>query len=305
MIDTSVAFCGLHFSNPIVTASGTFDAREYSDFIDLNELGGVSTKSVSKEPRAGNPPPRLAEVYAGLLNAIGLENPGVELFLERDVPFLAELEAKIIVNVVGKTIEDYLEVIEKLGDAPIDIIELNVSCPNVKEGGISFGAKPETVENITRQAKEKSKQPLIVKLTPNAADISEIAKAAESGGADGISLINTLLGMAIDIVARKPKLANVTGGLSGPAIKPVAVRMVYETYRAVKIPILGMGGITTAEDAVEFLMAGATCVGIGTANFINPRASVEILEGLREFMKSRKILNVYDIIGAANDAKHL
>jgi dihydroorotate dehydrogenase (NAD+) catalytic subunit len=305
MIDTSVTFCGLHFSNPIVTASGTFDAREYSDFIDLNELGGITTKAVSKEPYMGNDPPRLAEVYAGLLNSIGLANPGVDSFLERDVPFLAELEAKIIVNVVGKTIEDYLEVVEKLREAPIDIIELNVSCPNVKEGGITFGSDPGLVENITRQAKQKAKQPLIVKLTPNVPDISKIAQAAESGGADGISLINTLIGMAIDIKTRRPKLANVTGGFSGPAIKPVAVRMVYEAANAVKIPVLGMGGITTAEDAVEFLMAGATCVGIGTANFINPRASVEILEGLRDFMKSRKILNVYDIIGAANCEKHI
>ena len=299
MIDTRVTIAGVELKNPVMTASGTFGSgEEYSEFVDLSRLGAVVTKGVANVPWPGNPTPRVAEVYGGMLNAIGLQNPGVDVFARRDIPFLKKYDTKIVVNVCGRTAEDYIDVVERLGDEPVDLLEINISCPNVKEGGIAFGQDPKAVETITRQVKDHAKQPIIMKLSPNVTDITVMAKAAEAGGADAISLINTLTGMKIDIHKRTFALANKTGGMSGPAIKPIAVRMVYQAANAVKLPIIGMGGIAAAEDAIEFLLAGATAVSVGTANFFNPYATVEIVEGIENYMKKYGIADVKELIGA-------
>ncbi|MDE5865747.1 MAG: dihydroorotate dehydrogenase, partial [Lachnospiraceae bacterium] len=285
--------------NPVMTASGTFGSgMEYSDFVDLNRLGAVVTKGVANVPWQGNPTPRVAEVYGGMLNAIGLQNPGIDVFVKRDIPFLKKYDTCVIVNVCGKTVEDYLEVVDRLADEPVDLLEINVSCPNVKEGAIAFGQKADCLYDITSQIKKHAKQPIIMKLSPNVTDITEMAKAAEAAGADALSMINTITGMKIDIHKRKFVLANKTGGLSGPAIKPVAVRMVYQAAYAVKIPIIGMGGIANAEDAIEFLLAGASAVAVGAMNFVNPYATVEIIEGIEAYMRSNGIEDISEIIGA-------
>ena len=297
-MNTKVNLAGVELKNPVMTASGTFGSgAEYSEFVDLNRLGAVVTKGVANVPWPGNPTPRIAEVYGGMLNAIGLQNPGIDVFVKRDIPFLKQYDTKIIVNVCGKTTEDYLEVVERLGDEPVDLLEINISCPNVKEGGIAFGQDPKAVEAITREVKKHAKQPVIKKLSPNVTDITVMAKAAEAGGADVLSLINTLTGMKIDINRRAFAIANKTGGMSGPAVKPVAVRMVYQVANAVSLPIIGMGGIATAEDALEFIMAGATAVSVGTANFYNPYATVEIAEGIENFMKKQKVEDIRELIG--------
>ena len=297
-MNTKVTLAGVDLKNPVMTASGTFGSgAEYSEFVDLNRLGAVVTKGVANVPWPGNPTPRIAEVHGGMLNAIGLQNPGIDVFVKRDIPFLKQYDTKIIVNVCGKTTEDYIEVVERLGDEPVDMLEINISCPNVKEGGIAFGQDPKAVEAITREVKRHAKQPVIMKLSPNVTDITVMAKAAEAGGADVLSLINTLTGMKIDINRRTFAIANKTGGMSGPAVKPVAVRMVYQVANAVKLPIIGMGGIATAEDALEFLMAGATAVSVGTANFYNPYATVEIAEGIENYMKKYQIDDVNQLIG--------
>ena len=297
-MNTKVNLAGVELKNPVMTASGTFGSgAEYSEFVDLNRLGAVVTKGVANVPWPGNPTPRIAEVYGGMLNAIGLQNPGIDVFVKRDIPFLKQYDTKIIVNVCGKTTEDYLEVVERLGDEPVDLLEINISCPNVKEGGIAFGQDPKAVEAITREVKKHAKQPVIMKLSPNVTDITVMAKAAEAGGADVLSLINTLTGMKIDINRRAFAIANKTGGMSGPAVKPVAVRMVYQVANAVSLPIIGMGGIATAEDALEFIMAGATAVSVGTANFYNPYATVEIAEGIENFMTKPKVEDIRELIG--------
>lgn len=296
-INMAVTIAGVTFQNPVMTASGTFGSgMEYGEFVDLNRLGAVVTKGVANVAWPGNPTPRVAETYGGMLNAIGLQNPGIDVFMERDLPFLKQFDTKIIVNVCGKTVEDYLEVVEKLGDTPVDMLEINVSCPNVKEGAIAFGQKADCLFDITSQIKKKAKQPVMMKLSPNVTDITEMAKAAEAAGADAISLINTITGMKIDIHKRTFVLANKTGGLSGPAIKPVAVRMVYQASHAVRIPVVGMGGIADAEDAVEFLLAGANAVAVGAMNFINPYAAVEIVEGIESYMKQYGITDIGEII---------
>ena len=298
-MNTKVNIAGVELKNPVMTASGTFGSgAEYGEMVDLNRLGAVVTKGVANVPWPGNPTPRIAEVYGGMLNAIGLQNPGIDVFVERDIPFLKQYDTKIVVNVCGRTTEDYVEVVERLGDTDVDLLEINISCPNVKEGGIAFGQDPKAVEAITREVKRRAKQPVIMKLSPNVTDITVMAKAAEAGGADALSLINTLTGMKIDIHRRTFALANKTGGLSGPAVKPVAVRMVYQTANAVKIPIIGMGGISTAEDAIEFLLAGATAVSVGTANFFNPYATVEIVQGIEDYMKRYGVDDVNQPIGA-------
>ena len=295
-MNTKVNLAGVELKNPVMTASGTFGSgAEYSEFVDLNRLGAVVTKGVANVPWPGNPTPRIAEVYGGMLNAIGLQNPGIDVFAKRDIPFLKQYDTKIIVNVCGKTTEDYIEVVERLADEPVDLLEINISCPNVKEGGI--GQDPKAVEAITREVKKHAKQPVIMKLSPNVTDITVMAKAAEAGGADVLSLINTLTGMKIDINRRAFAIANKTGGMSGPAVKPVAVRMVYQVANAVSLPIIGMGGIATAEDALEFIMAGATAVSVGTANFYNPYATVEIAEGIENFMKKQKVEDIRELIG--------
>ena len=297
-MNLSVNIAGVELNNPVMTASGTFGSGvEYSEFVDLNRLGAVVTKGVSNVPWPGNPTPRVAETYGGMMNAIGLQNPGIEVFVKRDLPFLDGYDCKTIVNVCGKTTEDYLEVVERLAAEPVDMLEINISCPNVKEGGIAFGQNPGSVEEITKAVKGVAKQPVIMKLSPNVTDITETAKAAEAGGADAISLINTLTGMKIDIKKRAFALANKTGGVSGPAIKPIAVRMVYQAAHAVKIPVIGMGGIQNAEDAIEFMMAGATAVSVGTANFFNPYVTVEIVEGIEAFLREQGIEDVREIIG--------
>ena len=289
---------GVELKNPVMTASGTFGSgEEYGEWVDLNRLGAVVTKGVANVPWPGNPTPRIAEVYGGMLNAIGLQNPGIDLFARRDIPFLKQYSAKVVVNVCGKTVEDYLEVVERLAHEPVDLLEINISCPNVKAAGIAFGQDPKAVEDITRQVKGHAKQPVIMKLSPNVTDIALMAKAAEAGGADALSLINTLTGMKIDINRRTFALANKTGGMSGPAVKPVALRMVYQAVQAVSIPVIGMGGIATAEDALEFLMAGATAVSVGTANFFNPYATVEILEGIESYMQKNHVEDIREIIG--------
>lgn len=298
-MNTEVKIAGVTFKNPVMTASGTFGSgMEYGDFVDLNRLGAVVTKGVANVPWEGNPTPRVAEVYGGMLNAIGLQNPGIDVFMERDIPFLQKYDTNVIVNVCGKTVEDYLEVVERLSDAPVSMLEINVSCPNVKEGAIAFGQKADSLYDITSQIKKKAKQPVIMKLSPNVTDITEMARAAEAAGADALSMINTITGMKIDIHRKKFVLANKTGGMSGPAIKPVAVRMVYQTARAVKIPIIGMGGIASGEDAVEFLLAGASAVAVGAMNFVNPCATVEVLEGIEAYMRQYDIENVTELIGA-------
>lgn len=298
-MNMSVRIAGVEFKNPVMEASGTFGSgMEYGEFVDLNALGAVVTKGVASVPWPGNPTPRIAEVHGGMINAIGLQNPGVEVFAKRDIPFLKQYGTKIIVNVCGKTTKDYIQVVERLGDEPVDMLEINISCPNVKEGGIAFGQDPRAVEAITREVKAHAKQPVIMKLSPNVTDITEMAKAAQAGGTDAISLINTLTGMKIDIHRRAFALANRTGGLSGPAIKPVAVRMVYQAAQAVKVPIIGMGGISSGDDALEFIMAGATAVAIGTANFRNPYATVETVEGIRSYMEAYGIQDINQLIGA-------
>ena len=298
-MNTKVTIAGVEFKNPVMTASGTFGSgMEYSEFVDLNKLGAVVTKGVANVPWPGNPTPRVAETYGGMLNAIGLQNPGIDVFIERDLAFLKNYDTKVIVNVCGKSVEDYIEVVEKLGDQDnVAMLEINVSCPNVKEGAIAFGQKADALMHITSEIKKKAKQPVIMKLSPNVTDITEMAKAAEAAGADAISLINTITGMKIDINRRKFALANKTGGLSGPAIKPVAVRMVYQAANAVKIPIIGMGGIASAEDALEFIMAGATAVSVGAMNFVNPYTTVETIEGIEAFMKKNQVEDINSLIG--------
>lgn len=298
-MNTKVTIAGVEFKNPVMTASGTFGSgMEYSDFVDLNKLGAVVTKGVANVPWPGNPTPRVAETYGGMLNAIGLQNPGIDVFIERDLAFLKNYDTKVIVNVCGKSVEDYIEVVEKLGDQDnVAMLEINVSCPNVKEGAIAFGQKADALMHITSEIKKKAKQPVIMKLSPNVMDITEMAKAAEAAGADALSLINTITGMKIDINRRKFALANKTGGLSGPAIKPVAVRMVYQAANAVKIPIIGMGGIASAEDALEFIMAGATAVSVGAMNFVNPYTTVETIEGIEAFMKKNQVEDINSLIG--------
>ena len=299
MTKTWVVLAGVELKNPVMTASGTFGSgMEYSEFVDLNRLGAVVTKGVANVPWPGNPTPRIAETPSGMLNAIGLQNPGIDVFCRRDLPFLKKYDTKVIVNVCGKTTEDYCEVVERLGEEPVDLLEINVSCPNVKEGGIAFGQDPKALEAITREVKKYAKQPVIMKLSPNVTDITEMARAAEAGGADVLSLINTLTGMKIDIKRRTFALANKTGGMSGPAARPVAVRMVYQVANAVKLPIVGMGGIATAEDALEFIMAGATAVSVGTANFHNPYAAAEVAEGIEAFMKEQGVEDIQELIGA-------
>lgn len=298
-IDTSVNIAGVTLKNPVMTASGTFGSgAEYSEFVYLNKLGAVVTKGVANVPWPGNPTPRVAETYGGMLNAIGLQNPGMDVFIERDIPFLKQFDTKIIVNVCGRSEEDYCEVVERLGEEEVDLLEINISCPNVKEGGIAFGQDPKAVEHITKELKKRAKQPIIMKLSPNVTDITVMAKAAEAGGADALSMINTLTGMKIDINRRTFALANKTGGLSGPAIKPVAVRMVYQAANAVKLPIIGMGGIATAEDALEFILAGATGVSVGTANFFNPTATEEVAAGIEAYMEKYGVEKLSDLIGA-------
>lgn len=299
MSKLGVTLAGVELKNPVMTASGTFGSgEEYSEFVDLNKLGAVVTKGVANVPWPGNPTPRIAETSSGMLNAIGLQNPGIDVFCERDIPFLKKYDTKIIVNVCGKSIEDYCEVVERLGEEPVDLLEINVSCPNVKEGGIAFGQDPKALEAITKEVKKYAKQPIIMKLSPNVTDITEMARAAEAGGADVLSLINTLTGMKIDIHRRTFALANRTGGMSGPAVKPVAVRMVYQVANAVKLPIIGMGGIATAEDALEFILAGATAVSVGTANFFNPYATEEVVKGLEEYMDRYQVKEIQELIGA-------
>ena len=298
-MNTKVKLAGVTLKNPVMTASGTFGSgQEYAEFVDLNKLGAVVTKGVASVPWCGNETPRIAETYGGMLNAVGLQNPGIDVFVQRDIPFLTQYDTKIIVNVCGRTTEDYCRVVERLADQPVDLLEINISCPNVKEGGIAFGQDPKAVEAITREVKKYARQPVIMKLSPNVTDIATMAKAAEAGGADVLSLINTITGMKIDIQKRTFALANRTGGLSGPAIHPVAVRMVYQVAQAVKLPIIGMGGIVTAEDAIEMLLAGATAVAVGTANFTNPQATVEIIDGIRDYMKAQGVEDVYQLIGA-------
>lgn len=297
-MNLKVKIAGVEWNNPVTVASGTFGSgTEYSELLDLNQLGAVTTKGVASVPWSGNPTPRIAETYGGMLNAVGLQNPGMDVFIKRDIPFLKQYHTKIIVNVCGKSTEDYCEVVERLSSEEVDLLEINISCPNVKEGGIAFGQSAKAVEEITRQVKKYAKQPIIMKLSPNVTDITEIAKAAEAGGADALSLINTLTGMKIDIYRQAFALANKTGGLSGPAIKPVAVRMVYQVAHAVKLPVIGMGGIQNAEDALEFIMAGATAVSVGTATFSNPMAAVEVVDGIYDFMKNNNIEDIYSLIG--------
>lgn len=297
-MNLSVKIAGVEFNNPVTVASGTFGSgAEYNDFVDLNKLGAVTTKGVANVPWPGNPTPRIAETYGGMMNAVGLQNPGIDVFCGRDIPFLKQYDTKIIVNVCGKSEKDYVEVVERLADEDVDMLEINVSCPNVKEGGIAFGQDPKALEQITKAVKAKAKQPVIMKLSPNVTDITVMAKAAEAGGADALSLINTLTGMKIDIHRRTFAIANKTGGLSGPAIKPVAVRMVYQVANAVTLPIIGMGGICNYEDAIEFMMAGATMVSIGTANFHDPYTTMNVLDGIQKFMMEKGIEDINEIIG--------
>lgn len=297
-MNTQVTIAGVTFRNPVMTASGTFGSgMEYSQFVDLNKLGAIVTKGVANVPWPGNPTPRVAETYGGMLNAIGLQNPGVDVFIERDLEFLKKFDTPVIVNVCGKTVEDYLETVERLNDTDVAMMEINVSCPNVKEGAIAFGQKADALFDITSKIKNVAKKPVIMKLSPNVTDITEMAKAAEAAGADAISLINTITGMKIDVNRRQFVLANKTGGLSGPAIKPVAVRMVYQCANAVKIPIIGMGGIATAEDALEFIMAGATAVSVGAMNFMNPYTTIEVVEGIEGYMRRNKVEDIKELIG--------
>ena len=297
-MNLSVDFAGVKMKNTVTTASGTFGSgEEFSEYVDLNRLGAVTTKGVANVPWPGNDTPRVCETYGGMLNAIGLQNPGIDTFVSRDIPFLKKYDTNIIVNVCGKTPEEYIEVVDRLANEDVSMLEINISCPNVKAGGIAFGQDPKLVEQITSKIKDHAKQPVIMKLSPNVTDITEMAKAAEAGGADAVSLINTLTGMKIDINRRTFALANKTGGMSGPAVKPVAVRMVYQVANAVNIPILGMGGIRTAEDALEFIMAGATAVSVGTANFINPATTLEVVDGIKTYMERHQINDINELIG--------
>lgn len=298
-LNTEVTIAGVTFKNPVMTASGTFGSgMEYGEFVDLNKLGAVVTKGVANVPWPGNPTPRVTETYGGMLNAIGLQNPGIDVFIKRDLEFLKQYDTKVIVNVCGKSVEDYLDVVERLSDEAVDMLEINVSCPNVKEGAIAFGQKADALFDITSKIKKVAKQPVIMKLSPNVTDITEMAKAAEAAGADALSMINTITGMKIDIHRRMFALANKTGGMSGPAIKPVAVRMVYQAANTVKIPIIGMGGISNAEDAIEFLLAGASAVSIGAMNFINPYTTIETIQGIEDYMRQYQISDIKEIIGA-------
>lgn len=293
-----VNIAGVEWQNPVTVASGTFGSgAEYCDFVDLNKIGAVTTKGVANVPWPGNPTPRIAETYGGMMNAVGLQNPGIDLFCKRDIPFLKQYDTKIIVNVCGRSTEDYCEVVERLAEEPVDLLEINISCPNVKEGGIAFGQNPQAAEAITKAVKKYAKQPVIMKLSPNVTDITEMARAVEAGGADAVSLINTLTGMKIDIERQKFAVANKTGGVSGPAIKPIAVRMVYQVANAIKLPIIGMGGIACAADAIEFMLAGASAVSVGTANFVNPMVTEEIIAGIEDYMIRHKIENISDIVG--------
>lgn len=297
-MNMKVEIAGKVFKNPVTTASGTFGSgAEFAQFVDLSKLGAVTTKGVANIPWEGNPTPRIAETRGGMLNAVGLQNPGIELFCQRDIPYLREQGADIIVNVCGKTVEDYVAVVERLSDEDVDLLEINVSCPNVKAGGIAFGQNPEALYQITKEIKKKAKQPIVMKLSPNVTDITEMARAARDGGSDALSLINTITGMKIDIHRRKFVLANQTGGMSGPAIKPVAVRMIYQVHKAVDLPLIGMGGVMNGEDAIELMMAGASMVSVGTANFHNPRATMEVLEGIEAYMKKYHIEDIHEIIG--------
>lgn len=297
-MNMKVKIAGVEFKNPVMTASGTFGSgAEYSEFVDLNQLGAVVTKGVANVPWAGNATPRIAEVHSGMMNAIGLQNPGIDVFCERDIPFLQQFDTKVIVNVCGHAPEEYLAVVERLADQPIDMMEINISCPNVNANFLAFGQDPKHVEELTKEIKKIAKQPVIMKLTPNVTDIAEIARAAEAGGADAVSLINTLTGMKIDVNRRTFALANRTGGVSGPCVKPVAVRMVYQVANAVKIPIIGMGGIEKAEDALEFIMAGATAVSVGTANFYNPCTTLDVINGIEDYMIRNKIEDIHELIG--------
>ena len=301
-MDMKVNIAGVEWKNPVTVASGTFGSgAEFADYVDINKLGAVTTKGVANVPWVGNPTPRVAEVYGGMMNAIGLQNPGIDLFCERDIPFLKQYDTKIIVNVCGHAPEEYLAVVERLADQPIDMMEINISCPNVNAGFLAFGQDAHHVEELTAQIKKIAKQPVIMKLTPNVTDITEIAKGAEAGGADAVSLINTLTGMKIDINRRKFVLANKTGGMSGPAIHPVAVRMVYQTAQAVKVPIIGMGGIMNAADAIEMILAGATAVSVGTANFRNPAVTMEIVEGIERYMEKYHVSDIKELIGAVSE----
>jgi dihydroorotate dehydrogenase (NAD+) catalytic subunit len=298
-MNTGVTIAGVSLKNPILTASGTFGSgQEYAQFVDLNRLGGVVTKGVANVPWEGNPTPRVAEVYGGMLNAIGLQNPGIDVFVERDLPFLAKYDTRIVVNVCGRSEADYVEVVERLSDQPVDLLEINISCPNVKEGGIAFGQDPKAAAAITKAVKAVARQPVVMKLSPNVTDIAYMAQAVEDAGADAVSLINTLTGMKIDVKKRQFALANKTGGLSGPAIHPIAVRMVYQVAQAVKIPIIGMGGVMSAEDAIELILAGATAVSVGTANFANPRITEEIVAGIETYMAEQEVESVTELIGA-------
>lgn len=297
-VNMKVNIAGVEWNNPVTVASGTFGSGiEFEEFVDLNKLGAVTTKGVANVPWTGNPTPRVAETYGGMMNAVGLQNPGIDLFCERDIPFLKKYDTKIIVNVCGRSKEDYCEVVERLANEPVDMLEINISCPNVKEGGIAFGQNAKAAEDITKAVKQYAKQPVIMKLSPNVTDITEMAKAVEVGGADAVSLINTLTGMKIDVNRRKFVLANKTGGVSGPAIHPIAVRMVYQTANAVKIPIIGMGGIASAEDAIEMILAGASAVSVGTANFYNPGVTMEIVDGIEKYMEKYGFENLTDMIG--------
>ena len=297
-MDMRVKIAGVEWNNPVTVASGTFGSgEEYSEFVDLNRLGAVTTKGVANVPWPGNPTPRVAEIHSGMMNAIGLQNPGIDVFCKRDIPFLRQYDTKISLNVCGRSTEDYCEVVVRLANEVVDMLEINISCPNVKEGGIAFGQNPKAAEEITRAVKKYAKQPVIMKLSPNVTSISEMAKAVEAGGADAISLINTLTGMKIDINRKTFALANKTGGVSGPAIHPIAVRMVYEAANAVNVPIIGMGGIETAEDAIEMLLVGASAVSVGTANFYNPNVTMEIVDGIARYMEQNHFASVQDMVG--------
>ncbi len=297
-MDMRVKIAGVEWNNPVTVASGTFGSgEEYSEFVDLNRLGAVTTKGVANVPWPGNPTPRVAEIHSGMMNAIGLQNPGIDVFCERDIPFLRQFDTKIIVNVCGRSAENYCEVVERLANEDVDMLEINISCPNVKEGGIAFGQNPKAAEEITKAVKKYAKQPVIMKLSPNVTSIAEMAKAVEAGGADAISLINTLTGMKIDINRKTFALANKTGGVSGPAVHPIAVRMVYEAANAVNVPIIGMGGIESAEDAIEMLLVGASAVSVGTANFYNPTVTMDIVDGIEAYMKQNHFASVQDMVG--------
>ena len=299
MTDMRVNIAGVELKNPVMTASGTFGSgEEYSEFVDLNRLGAVVTKGVANVPWPGNATPRVAETYGGMMNAIGLQNPGIDVFCKRDIPFLQKYDTKIIVNGCGHAAEEYLAVVERVAEEKIDMMEINISCPNVNAGFLAFGQDPKHVEELTAEIKKIAKQPVIMKLTPNVTDIAEIARAAEAGGADAVSLINTLTGMKIDVNRRTFALANKTGGVSGPAVHPIAVRMVYQVANAVKIPVIGMGGVTTAEDALEFILAGATGVAVGTANFVNPTATIDVIDGIQAYMEKYGVKDIHELIGA-------